>query len=442
MKVTLRLKILLIVSLMLTSVILLSFVTLKEIQVETNSQLYLVSDIEYKIDMLSSKLWLLQEYHDQDALEQTRIAHEELKRLLQQALFSQRNKNVIAANLKRMNDNIGVLLNLSQQDLESQVSHGITSPSGMLSARYNMTLQSMNEDLWKLEKLAIQDSELSQRKILASVILLMVVGSAVVLTLTLLTLKTFNTNLNALTIGIKDLAKGNLNSRIEVKDTDELSVLAEQFNLMKRSLEETTVKKDQLQLEVERQTKELQHQREEFEHLANHDSLTKLYSRSAFEEQMNTALARCSRTKQSAALLFIDLDRFKAINDCHGHAAGDLVLVEVAEKLLQTVRSSDIIARIGGDEFIIWLEPIENATQVMTVIRKLTEQFALPIQYEDISLLVNASIGVSFFPIDATELSSLLKVADENMYKAKEVDGTTFQFTDKATRGLTNIKMA
>ncbi len=442
MKVSLRLKILLILSLMLTSIILLSFVTLKNIQMETNSQLHQVSHIEHKIDYLSSQLWLLQQYHDEDALAQTRIAHAELKLLLAEKQFSQNNKNVIVANLIRMNANIGALLDLSQKNLEVDVKHGITSPSGMLSARYSMTIQSMNEDLGKLQQLAIKDSALSQRKILYAVIILLIVGSAVVLILTLLTLKTFNTNLNALTLGIKDLTKGNLNSRIVVKDTDELSVLAQQFNLMKHSLEETTIKKEQLQLEVERQTKELHQQREEFEHLANHDSLTKLYSRSAFEEQIQTAIARCGRTKQSAALLFIDLDRFKAVNDCHGHAAGDAVLIEVAKKLLKTVRSSDIIARIGGDEFIIWLEPIENATQVITVINKLAEELALPIQYQDINLLVDASIGVSFFPIDATELSGLLKVADDNMYKAKDNDGTTFKLTHKATLGLTKDSMA
>ncbi|ABV38380.1 diguanylate cyclase [Shewanella sediminis HAW-EB3] len=427
---------------MLTSIILISFITLKEIQMQTNSQLYQVSDIEHKIDLLSSKLWLLQQYHDEDALVQTRDAHEELKLLLNKKLFTHKNKIIIVANLIRMNANLGTLLELSQKDLESQFRHGITSPAGMLSARYSMTLQSMNEDLGKLERLAIKDSEISQRKILFAVILLMVVGSAVVMALTLFTLKTFNTNLNALTVGIKDLAKGNLNSRIEIHDTDELSILAEQFNLMKRSLEETTIKKDQLQLEVDRQTKELQQQREEFQHQANHDSLTKLYSRSAFEEQMKTAIARCGRTKQSAALLFIDLDRFKAINDCHGHAAGDAVLIQIAQKLLQTVRSSDIIARIGGDEFIIWLEPIENATQVITVINKLIEEFALPMQYQDVELLIDASIGVGFFPIDATELSGLLKVADDNMYKAKEIDGTTFQLTNKATVGFSDAKMA
>lgn len=442
MKVTLRLKILLVVSLMLTSLILFSFVTLKEIQMQTNSQLHLVSDIEHKIDLMSSELWLLQQYHDEDALAQARVAHEELNALLDEGEFSHNSKNTIVANLVRMNANIGALLDLSQKDLDSQFRHGITSPSGMLSARYNMTIQSMNEDLGKLERLAIKDSELSQRKILYAVVILLIIGSAVVLILTLLTLKSFSTNLNALSLGIKDLTKGNLNSRIEVKDTDELSVLAQQFNLMKRSLEETTVKKEQLQQEVERQTKELQQQREEFQHLANHDSLTKLYSRGAFEEQMETAIARCSRTNQSAALLFIDLDRFKVINDSYGHAAGDTVLIQIAQKLLQTVRSSDITARIGGDEFVIWLEPIENATQVITVIHKLTEELALPIQYQDIALLVNASIGVSFFPIDAIELSSLLKVADDNMYKAKEAEGTTFQLTNKAAVGVSGAKRA
>lgn len=442
MKVTERLKVLFALGLMLTGGVLFSLVTLNHNQVETNKELHQVIEIEIKINELGIRLWRLFQYHDQDALIQTRYAHQELKNLLNKEYFNHERKNSIIANLIRMNINIESLIDLSQKDLESKGMHGITSPAGMLSARYNMTLQSMNEDLTKLQKLSMKDAELSQRKILYSVVIFLTIGSAIVLVLTIMTLRTLKAHLNVLTLGIKDLAKGNLDSRLLVSDTDELSELAEQFNLMKQSLETTTIKKERLQEEVDRQIKELQKQRADFQRLANYDSLTQLYSRSAFESQMKTAIARCGRTELNGALLFIDLDRFKPINDSYGHAVGDIVLMHVSKMLSQAVRTSDIIARIGGDEFVIWLEPIDNALQVTTVIDKLLLGISSPFKYGNVELKVSASVGVSFFPLDASNLSELLNVADENMYKAKADLDACFYFTLKASKRFLITKQA
>ena len=442
MKVTERLKILLILGLMLTGGIFFSLVTLNDNQMRINQELHQVIEIELKINELGTRLWLLFQYNDQDALIQTRYAHQDLKELLDREQFNNESKNSIIANLIRMNLNIGSLIELSQKDIESKFQPSITSPAGMLSARYNMTLQSMNEDLTKLQKLAMRDAELSQRKILYAVVIFLTLGSVFVLILIIMTLRTFKAHLNVLTLGIKDLEKGNLGSRLLVSDTDELSELAEQFNLMKHSLETTTIKKELLQEEVDRQTKELQKQRTDFQLLANYDSLTQLYSRSAFESQMKTAIARCGRTKLNGALLFIDLDRFKPINDNYGHSVGDIVLMHVSKMLTQAVRTSDIIARIGGDEFVIWLEPIDNARQVTTVIEKLLLSLLTPFKYGDISVSVSASIGVSFYPLDATDLSGLLRVADDNMYKAKATPDTYYYFTPEANRLFSITKLA
>ena len=441
MKITERLKVLLILGFTLTGGILLSLIILNDNQVKTNKELYQVIEIEIKINDLGSRLWLLFQYDDNDALIQTKYAHQDLTALLNKENFNNERKNSIIANLIRMNNNIGSLIDLSQKGLKFNGRHDITTASGMLSARYNMTLQSMNEDLTKLQKLAMMDAELTQRKVLYTVVMFLTLGAAIVLGLTIMTLRTFKAHLNVLTLGIKDLEKGNLDSRLLVTDTDELSELAEQFNLMKHSLETTTIKKDRLQDEVDRQTKELQKQRTDFQLLANYDSLTQLYSRSAFESQMETAIARCGRTKLNGALLFIDLDRFKPINDNYGHSVGDVVLIHVSKMLSQAVRTSDIIARIGGDEFVIWLEPIENQLQVTTVIDKMLLGLTSPFEYGDINLSVSASIGVSFFPLDADSLSGLLNVADENMYKAKADPDCNYHFTAKASNcvSMTNI---
>lgn len=431
MKLSFWLKASLALSLLLTTVIFTSLMVMKRAQDKVHDQLLQVSEIEHNIDELSNKLWLLQQYRDIASLSQTEMVHEQLEQRLNSNNFNVNQGKLIVANLLRMNSSLGILLAIDKDKFATQLDIGITSSTGMLAARYNMTIQSMNEDLAKLQKMTLKSAKESQRSVLYFILYILGSSSLLMSAITFITLSAFRVNLKVLTEGIEALAKGDLGSQIEVNSANELSQLAEHFNQMKRSLAVTTIDKKQLQVEVDRQTHELQSQREAFHYQANHDCLTKVHNRSAFEELMASALARGLRTSHKAALLFIDLDRFKEINDNFGHNAGDLVLKTVALHLSDNIRASDILARIGGDEFVIWLEDIESRAQVIQIIEKLISNINKPIVFEGSTISVGVSIGVSQFPDDATSLNGLLTIADNSMYKAKKHPDHSFFFASQ-----------
>lgn len=155
-------------------------------------------------------------------------------------------------------------------------------------------------------------------------------------------------------------------------------------------------------------------------HAAGHDNLTGLANRALFEDRFNTVLARARREQTRFALLYIDLDRFKGVNDSHGHATGDRVLQEVAQRLQRGMRESDTVARIGGDEFVVLLTGLvrpEHAGQVAEKIRgSLSEAHRLG----ELSLICPPSIGIAVYPDDGNSLETLLHHADTAMYSSKK----------------------
>jgi diguanylate cyclase (GGDEF)-like protein len=154
--------------------------------------------------------------------------------------------------------------------------------------------------------------------------------------------------------------------------------------------------------------------------LATHDELTGLPNRLVFGQAVSDAVKVGRRYGQEFAVMFVDLDRFKIINDTLGHAAGDSLLSDVAKRLNQCVRESDIVARVGGDEFIILLREVSDASQVATVARKILSTVVKPLSIHGQECRVTASIGISLFPSDAQDEESLIKNADAAMYAAKE----------------------
>jgi len=153
--------------------------------------------------------------------------------------------------------------------------------------------------------------------------------------------------------------------------------------------------------------------------LAHHDALTGLPNRSLLDERLDQELQRARRLRHGVALLFIDLDGFKAINDSLGHAAGDLLLQEVGRRLRASIRDVDTAARLGGDEFVVVMTDLgrpEVASRLVTTLRR---QLALPVELGDRTVTVSASIGVAVFPQDGTDRSTLMKAADAAMYAAK-----------------------
>lgn len=135
---------------------------------------------------------------------------------------------------------------------------------------------------------------------------------------------------------------------------------------------------------------------------------------------MNVALAAARRDNSQFALLFIDLDRFKPINDSLGHAAGDRVLKAVAERIRRTIRESDTAARIGGDEFVILLRSIQSRADAACVAHKIGEAIDQPVDVDGHDLTVSASIGIAVYPEDGLDAAALSRHADAAMYRAKD----------------------
>jgi diguanylate cyclase (GGDEF)-like protein len=156
-------------------------------------------------------------------------------------------------------------------------------------------------------------------------------------------------------------------------------------------------------------------------HLALHDMLTGLPNRALLAEKMRLAIETCQTTGSVAALLLLDLDRFKVINDTRGHQAGDMLLRLVAERISNTIKPSDFAARIGGDEFAIILQGVTDASDVSNQCLKLLNQIGLPYAIDDVDQLIGASIGVALIPDDGSSADELLRLADLAMYEAKSM---------------------
>jgi len=164
------------------------------------------------------------------------------------------------------------------------------------------------------------------------------------------------------------------------------------------------------------------------EHLAHHDALTGLANRALLADRLPQAMIHARRKKRQFALLFLDVDRFKDVNDTFGHAYGDEVIKAVATRLLEVVREGDTVARQGGDEFIILLTDIESAEDVTIVANKLLHAFSMPFSIKGHLLYLTPSIGATVYPTDSEDASTLMSNADMAMYRAKYDGGNTFHF--------------
>ena len=163
-------------------------------------------------------------------------------------------------------------------------------------------------------------------------------------------------------------------------------------------------------------------------HMATHDRLTGLPTRVLANEHINRAMANARRRKLKAAVLFIDLDGFKAVNDTYGHDCGDRLLIDAGKRLLSCVREIDMVARIGGDEFLVILEEIGTAQTVGIVAEKLIKALARPFRFDDKETTIGASIGIAVYPDDADTLECLIKCADNAMYRVKSEGKNNFGY--------------
>lgn len=192
---------------------------------------------------------------------------------------------------------------------------------------------------------------------------------------------------------------------------------------------------ENLEQRVRERTQELQDEvmerrraEEKLRHVATHDGLTDLPNRSLLMDRLKTSIARANRDQDKCAVVFIDLDGFKPINDTLGHDKGDLVLQETARRLKDCVRQTDTAARFGGDEFVIVLSDVNKAEDAIPVAEKLLQSIAEPIPFEDGEAKIGASIGIALYPDHGDNAEAVIKSADDAMYDIKAGGKNNFGF--------------
>ncbi|MBE0621176.1 MAG: GGDEF domain-containing protein [Burkholderiales bacterium] len=181
---------------------------------------------------------------------------------------------------------------------------------------------------------------------------------------------------------------------------------------------------------IVRDITERKHFEERIRHLANYDNLTALPNRTLFYDRLNQAINLAQRNRHEMALLYLDLDRFKSVNDTRGHDAGDAVLKGAADRIQAQVRESDTVARIGGDEFAVILPKIGSSQDAAIVAEKIIDALCASFSFGDEAqgdIEIGASIGIAIFPRDGADMDALFKAADSAMYKAKLL-GNSFSF--------------
>src|SRR5574339_419692 len=169
---------------------------------------------------------------------------------------------------------------------------------------------------------------------------------------------------------------------------------------------------------------------ERLQHMATRDALTGLPNRLLLHERLSQAIAQAKRGGRRVGVLFIDLDRFKNVNDTLGHRIGDELLKHVTQALSSALRESDLLARLGGDEFMVIVEDFDDPSVLGRIAQKLLDAIAQPFEIEEHDIYVTSSIGIAVYPDDSDDPEELLKHADVAMYRSKELGRNTYQFLD------------
>jgi diguanylate cyclase (GGDEF)-like protein len=248
----------------------------------------------------------------------------------------------------------------------------------------------------------------------------------------------------------------NYELRVARTGDDEIGALTDAFNEMLGQIHardlalqaaqaELEAHVAQLQTEVferERAQAELRHREEEYRHLAFHDPLTSLPNRALLHDRLEVALAHAARAKVRLAVLFLDVDRFKLVNDSMGHQVGDQLLQALAHRLRSCLREEDTLARVGGDEFVILLPHVAAASDPVTLAQRILVRLQEPFPGPGVELFVSASIGVSLHPDDGQDAETLLRNADAAMYRAKDKGRATYQLYEAQLHAKTLQRVA
>ncbi|MEZ8101178.1 diguanylate cyclase domain-containing protein [Vibrio bivalvicida] len=426
-------------TMILTLFIVVSFFKINEQQKVTKIELDQIIDLQLCVDLLRSQLWVFKQFGDASSLDQVEVAQAELATKLTVYKAS----NIQLDNIQRMNHSLHTLLMqekelfpVSHSEINNETVFSLNGQS-LLHSRYNMIIQNMTEELAYVHQRVLNRNASSLENVMSTTAAWLILCSILVSVTAWLILFRFKSGAEAMKAAILNLAKGQLDTKVEAVQMDsEFRVIANFFNQMTVSLCRTTVTKQELEEEIIRQTKQLKHKQEQLLFLSEHDPLTNLMNRRAFDKQVELSIVKANRTGHKFAILFIDLDDFKNVNDRYGHEAGDYVLVQIAERLSDCVRESDVVGRLGGDEFVVCLDLLKDLEGVPSKIEQISQVIKSPIKFGGNTLSVGSSIGIACFPEQGTTKDELICIADKAMYVQKEckdqvlVDGDSNHISD------------
>lgn len=384
--------------------------------------------VQTSIETMRAHLSKYRRNNSLSPLSKSRLLYEELDVLLTQSATTLDQQEVYLQSLTKRNNSVCFLLDQMIRIHESGQAQSQLDALTHLSNLLSSVIQSMAEDTVRLEQHAVNSSKQlhTQSNLLTGSLLLAL--TLLLSGLSLRTAKLFKQRISILDQGIRHLSEGDTRIQIKMDAGDEFSEVAHHFNQMTDRLQESSISRNQLQIEVERRTQELEMQKQALRQLADHDELTQLPNRTYFRNNLLSTIRKSERHGSAVAVLFMDLDKFKQINDSLGHNVGDEVLQEASRRFRERLRRSDFVARLGGDEFTVIIEPLDNPQDAANIAQQLLQCMQQPVLVNHHSLHLGTSIGISVFPQDGHDVATLMRNADLAMYKAKENGGNRFHF--------------
>ncbi|HJV62352.1 MAG TPA: GGDEF domain-containing protein [Albitalea sp.] len=306
------------------------------------------------------------------------------------------------------------LLDNTAQQVLAQAEFGEKEPQTLLGAFMRLPLGRQADGGFLVLGVAEPLPEiLASTRILGRTVLQIVVAfSAIAIVLAMFAARLVTRPLNQMTSEVRRFSSEHAVGELPTGRRDEIGDLARGFDEMQRRITSTMA--------------ELDASRNHLAHMARHDNLTGLPNRAVFLDRLEHAILTARRSEGCLAVLFVDLDRFKRINDSHGHAVGDQALVQTATILRAAVREVDTVARWGGDEFVILLEAMDKEHEARRVAQVLLDRFSRPMVVAGTALDLGVSIGISMYPRDGLEAAELIQRADEAMYLSKHDEGNRY----------------
>lgn len=400
-----------------------------DLEQQLKEELYnkeITSEILHRIGELNSSLQILDTASNNASILSAEQDFDHALRNITRAIINHSNKGI----RNEFSPNILILIKYGQDNADI-----FDIKQNILSIKYKINLinkqniqlaQKLNSSVNLLSDKVRINTEISTQelkdiinsgKFIIYIVILFVTLIGIILAHT--TVKRITNPLYKLLVATKEIGKGNLNHVIKIGSNDEFGKLASSFNLMTTNLKKSN---------------------EQIEHLAYHDTLTGLPNRRLFNKHLKTAILDASHNAENLAVMFLDLDNFKRINDTLGHDVGDELLKVVSQRITKCIRSSDTtfqnhnnrsdstLARIGGDEFILLFTHLNNSFEPSTIATRLLSIFDDPFEIHGESIHTNTSIGIAVYPDDTVESDELIKFADIAMYEAKKSGKGMYQY--------------